>query len=279
MCKTIGTTKELAARLNITTEGVRQKVYRGQITKSVVFNEAGVIKGFYLDEAVAEVEAALELGRSKRKLRTEQQCVVCGTEFIPSNMTQKCCSIACGALNRKKYTAEQRADAIKANQKKQTEKAKAKRLEEKENTVLVCNYCNKEYSAADRNKADTKFCSKECQTKEHNRSRIERDKRAKFFILNRDGFKCIYCNSTSIEDGVRLTIDHIKPLAKGGNNNVANLVTACKECNTSKNTTELSSDMFSRVSEIVIKRNQTLSDYDKQFIEKVWDGIATKRAK
>ena len=48
-------------------------------------------------------------------------------------------------------------------------------------------------------------------------------------ILERDGALCRYCGS--VDD---LTIDHVTPLARGGSNDLANLVVACRSCNSSK---------------------------------------------
>lgn len=48
-------------------------------------------------------------------------------------------------------------------------------------------------------------------------------------IMQRDGRKCVYCSSTH-----DLTIDHVVPLSKGGDNEWDNLVTACKSCNCKK---------------------------------------------
>ena len=48
-------------------------------------------------------------------------------------------------------------------------------------------------------------------------------------IYERDGNKCLKCGSVE-----NLTIDHIMPLSKGGNNSNNNLQTLCAECNMSK---------------------------------------------
>lgn len=50
-------------------------------------------------------------------------------------------------------------------------------------------------------------------------------------IFKRDNFKCLCCGSDS-----DLTIDHIKPISKGGNNHINNLQTLCKTCNLKKMT-------------------------------------------
>ena len=35
-------------------------------------------------------------------------------------------------------------------------------------------------------------------------------------ILIRDGFRCVLCHRTPAEDGIKLHVDHIKPIAAGG---------------------------------------------------------------
>jgi hypothetical protein len=52
-------------------------------------------------------------------------------------------------------------------------------------------------------------------------------------IYLRDGLACAYC-CTSIEDGAKLTLDHLQPHSKGGSNNATNLVTCCHRCNSSR---------------------------------------------
>lgn len=57
-------------------------------------------------------------------------------------------------------------------------------------------------------------------------------KSIRFEVFKRDSFKCQYCGATAPE--VLLVIDHIKPVAKGGDNDITNLVTACAPCNSGK---------------------------------------------
>ena len=57
-------------------------------------------------------------------------------------------------------------------------------------------------------------------------------KRVRFAIFARDGFTCKYCGRQS--DEVKLVIDHIEPVSKGGTNTESNLVTSCESCNQGK---------------------------------------------
>ena len=59
-------------------------------------------------------------------------------------------------------------------------------------------------------------------------------------IYLRDGLSCSYCGQ-GIEEGVRLTLDHIVPYSAGGkpDNTSENLVTACVSCNSSRGDRDL----------------------------------------
>ena len=52
-------------------------------------------------------------------------------------------------------------------------------------------------------------------------------------IYLRDGLACCYCGQ-AIEDGVKLTLDHLRPHTSGGANSETNLVTCCHACNSSR---------------------------------------------
>lgn len=49
-------------------------------------------------------------------------------------------------------------------------------------------------------------------------------------IYIRDGFCCLWCNR-GVEGGIKLSLDHRKPVEKGGGNDPSNLFTACTSCN------------------------------------------------
>lgn len=51
-------------------------------------------------------------------------------------------------------------------------------------------------------------------------------------VLKRDRYKCTKCgNSPSDDHKVRLEVDHIIPVTKGGQNDIGNLRTLCWKCN------------------------------------------------
>lgn len=63
--------------------------------------------------------------------------------------------------------------------------------------------------------------------------------RLRFEVFKRDGFRCAYCGAHPPD--VLLEVDHIIPVAKGGENDADNLVTACQRCNRGKGAEPLSS--------------------------------------
>lgn len=60
---------------------------------------------------------------------------------------------------------------------------------------------------------------------------IRPEKRLAIYL--RDGLACCYCGE-SVEDGAKLTLDHMTPHSKGGKNDASNLVTCCYRCNSSR---------------------------------------------
>lgn len=55
----------------------------------------------------------------------------------------------------------------------------------------------------------------------------------RYDVLRRDGFRCVKCGRRR-EDGVKLHVDHIKPVSRGGKSVISNLQTLCEDCNCGK---------------------------------------------
>ncbi|WP_305906301.1 RNA-guided endonuclease IscB (plasmid) [Methylomarinum sp. Ch1-1] len=71
---------------------------------------------------------------------------------------------------------------------------------------------------------------------------------AREYLLEKWGRKCAYCGA----EHVPLQIEHIKPRAKGGTNNISNLTLACEPCNTRKGTKDIT--VFLKNKPDVLKR-------------------------
>ena len=52
-------------------------------------------------------------------------------------------------------------------------------------------------------------------------------------VFERDDYRCQMCGRT-VDDGIKLHIDHIVPFSKGGSNEMDNLQVLCHECNLAK---------------------------------------------
>lgn len=63
-------------------------------------------------------------------------------------------------------------------------------------------------------------------------------KSVRFEVFKRDSFTCQYCGEKAPD--VVLEVDHISPVADGGSNDILNLVTACRSCNSGKSDKKLS---------------------------------------
>lgn len=62
-------------------------------------------------------------------------------------------------------------------------------------------------------------------------------KSVRFEVFKRDNFTCQYCGGKAPD--VVLHVDHINPVAGGGDNDIMNLVTSCEPCNLGKGAREL----------------------------------------
>ena len=110
---------------------------------------------------------------------------------------------------------------------------------------VIVNYCNRNYDIVKKKDRYVKFdelktiyeewkkSKKYSETTKKERKLMNYQLREE--VLRRDGYKCCVCGKTE-KDGVRLEIDHIIPVSKGGQSTISNLQTLCNSCNTKKNT-------------------------------------------
>lgn len=66
----------------------------------------------------------------------------------------------------------------------------------------------------------------------------------RFEVFKRDKFTCQYCGRSAPD--VILQVDHIQPVADGGEDDILNLVTSCFDCNSGKSSKPLSDDAVVR---------------------------------
>jgi len=78
----------------------------------------------------------------------------------------------------------------------------------------------------------------------------------RFEVFKRDSFTCQYCGRKAPD--VILQVDHITPVASGGENDILNLATSCLECNSGKSDKKLSD------SAAIEKRRGQLEDLEER---------------
>ena len=93
-----------------------------------------------------------------------------------------------------------------------------------------CKYCGKYFITKIYNQ---KFCNHFCRDN-YKIDKLKPVKAMQFWLFARDEFRCIYCGRSSIEDGIKLVVEHIFPRWDGGQNTFYNLVTSCERCNKEK---------------------------------------------
>ncbi len=67
-------------------------------------------------------------------------------------------------------------------------------------------------------------------------------------VYEKDDYKCKYCDKQLTR--FTATLDHIKPVAEGGDNGLENLVTACLDCNSRKNSKPLGDFLAERANKV-----------------------------
>lgn len=82
-------------------------------------------------------------------------------------------------------------------------------------------------------------------------------RRLRFEILRRDGHACRYCGAMAPD--VKLTVDHVIPVALGGSDEPPNLVTACVDCNNGKASVHPGSDLVADVAADALRWSRALA--------------------
>lgn len=196
----------------------------------------------------------------------EVKCIICGNKFNSRVNFAKFCSKDCREIKLKEYRDKyKKQKGLKPivrtkyqrfckcclnkfetnvfNKKFCSEQCRKKQLQtnyikEREKCKKECLVCKQEFVPT---RVFKECCSEDCNRlfKKNKSIFIKRETGyrwllLRFKVLNRDNFKCKYCGRSSIEDNIKLHVDHILPISKDGLNELNNLVTACEDCNLGK---------------------------------------------
>lgn len=86
-------------------------------------------------------------------------------------------------------------------------------------------------------------------------------KRLRYEVLRRDNHACRYCGATAPD--VKLTIDHVVPVALGGSNEPSNLAAACMDCNGGKSSSSPDAPIVADVSADALRWSQAMQEAAK----------------
>jgi hypothetical protein len=158
----------------------------------------------------------------------ESSCLICNKKHISSDGRNKYCSAICKGLSRR----------IINNKKQLFNKP-----------CLACN------AIFETRTSYRQYCSDTCKIKVKN-SKNKCNRRQPCEGMSTDlvkliyakyNYQCVYCNYSRGIPGRKLSIDHLTPVCRGGDNNESNLVIACHGkggCNTIKNNRTLIEYIF-----------------------------------
>ena len=86
-------------------------------------------------------------------------------------------------------------------------------------------------------------------------------KRTRYEVLRRDNHTCRYCGGTAPD--VKLTVDHVTPLALGGSDKPDNLVAACRDCNAGKSSTTADAALVADVDQKALEWGAAIARYNQ----------------
>lgn len=91
-------------------------------------------------------------------------------------------------------------------------------------------------------------------------------KRIRYEVMRRDGHACRYCGAMAPD--VKLTIDHVMPVALGGDDAPSNLVTACADCNSGKTSSAPDAALVADVAEADIRLAEAMKRASEEIVAK-----------
>ena len=179
-------------------------------------------------------------------------CKSCGNEFVSTGVFKNFCSLEC---KKESQIALARRNSLKYQRKK---------LGLSSEDILKtsnCPVCEKDFSFNFSTQPNKKYCSKKCRKTSILKRNQTTDNR--YIIFERDIFKCIYCGRTTKEYEIVLTLDHLNPRIKGGEDIAENLITSCQNCNSSKGGNILQIESFEFIQKTIDERNKAQNIHPK----------------
>jgi len=95
-----------------------------------------------------------------------------------------------------------------------------------------CMYCGAEFTPKNTVGRPPKYCKRSCRQRRYEEARRSLPVGWKTDFLEVHGSKCYLCDNPLTE--ATMTVDHVRPLSRGGSDTLANMAPACVTCNLEK---------------------------------------------
>jgi|SRR5690606_2860071 len=117
-----------------------------------------------------------------------------------------------------------------------------------------CKYCSEEFKSIYKRQL---YCSDKCRETYYSQKIKYQHRTNRFWIFERDGFKCVYCGKSSFKHGVVLQIDHIIPVTSNELHlhQPDNLVTACIGCNNNKHAKRINKELEKEIKDHIRQKS------------------------
>ena len=190
-------------------------------------------RAFTKRRTVVQVFCSQQCFKAQIKEKRRTECAKCGVSFIPKNpRAKKYCSRACAGVGEMHSVDRQARQAARVeaarNAVMRTLNARARKDERQWRSERckcgrlavgkkLCQICNSQRRATRKRQQNNTYG-------DFHRSGIREQ------VIARDGGICQYCGRRPRVP----TVDHLLAVSKGGENELGNLVVACKRCNSIK---------------------------------------------
>ena len=197
------------------------------------------VKSETIQRRIDEMETAFSQSQGKLSRKTNEYCAI-----LLSKAKARKRSVQDEEVRRKQEAARKKQEAIKtaaearAAREDVQQLREAKREAEQATREAKAEKAKYEQKNAALKAQRTKKKIKPEDMTPHQRFMYEQRRlmtdSLRYDVMKRDGFRCVLCGATTKEDNVKLHVDHIIPIAKGGKTELSNLRPLCERCNLGK---------------------------------------------
>lgn len=195
--------------------------------------------GSAVTDGFAKMYNSLSSSSKIDTIRTKPDVMIRTLNENKSRMTKHDIEQCYSYINRTKSMLSQKEAEINRTNQERMEAEQAKKREQQEKQAAIKQrQKERAHEIAQRKaQAEKERIEREKTLPEHKRFIAEQRRlmsdALRYKVLSRDSFRCQICGATQA-DGIKLHVDHIMPVSKGGKTELSNLRTLCERCNMGK---------------------------------------------